>query len=163
MSVQKNNIIIVILASIVLSGYTLELPEPLDVNDGVEVGGVEVFIMILSNLSKANIVLTLPILGDSEYVLYPKDIILEQFSNFPNPNRFMNNEYSNCNHIANFYKILSQQTMPGAPCIYIAGIRFTETGIKKHAWLGILSMSGEIVMFSNNSHFYPIIQELNAS
>ena len=100
MSVQKNNIIIVILASIVLSGYTLELPEPLDVNDGVEVSSVEVFIMILYELNKTNIVLTLPYLGDSEYVLYPKDIIIEQFSNFPEPNRFIAHRIPHIQNIA---------------------------------------------------------------
>jgi len=146
-----------------LSGYTLELPEPLDVNNGTEVSSVEVFVLILSNLVKTNTVLTLPILEDMEYVLYPKDIILKQFSSLPKPNKFGNDEYSNCNHRVNFYKTLSQQTMPGAPCIYISGLKFTKTGFTRHAWLGILSDNGEILMFLLSVWPHPIILKLNAS
>jgi len=156
-------LIVIIAIYFFICGYTLELPEPLNVNDGDVASSIDVFYMAIKGLNNTNIILCTPILEDTEYVLYPKELILKQFSLFPSPNKFANTEHSNCNHGTNFYKTLSQQTMPGAPCIYISGLRFTETGFTRHAWLGVLSRGGEIIMLGGNRNVYQFILKLNVS
>ncbi len=153
-------LILLILFSFFVSGYLIRMPEPLNPNEGLEVNSDTVFELILFEMFKNKILLTKPVLQDRKYVLYPKDKILQQTTAFPFPKKFDEIEYSNCNHKANFLKVMAQQTLPGAPCLYMVGSKLTSDGWVSHAWLGILSFDDGIIEVGSTGDNYFFIKRI---